>query len=103
MPITVDFSKIKDWDTFHAVFSEKMGFPDFYGKNMNAWIDCMSYIDDPDSGMSSVTVKSGESLDIVVLGTEAAIKSCPEIFQGLIECVAFVNQQIGRASCRERV
>lgn len=91
--VIVDFSKIKDWDTFHSMFSESMGFPGFYGKNMNAWIDCMSYIDDPDSGMSSVTVKPGESLEIVVLGTESAIKSCSEIFQIFIECTVIVNQR----------
>ena len=44
MEVTVDFSKIMDWDTFHSVFGKKMGFPDFYSKNMNAWIDCMSYV-----------------------------------------------------------
>lgn len=93
MEVTVNFSKISDWDTFHSVFSERMGFPDFYGKNMNAWIDCMSCIDDPDSGMSSVTVKPGESLEILVLGTEIAIKNCSEVFQGFIECAAFVNQR----------
>lgn len=70
-----------------------MGFPNFYGRNMNAWIDCMSSIDEPDDGMSTVTVNPGESLDIVVLGTEQGIASCPEIFQELLECTACVNQR----------
>jgi len=33
--------------------------PGFYRRNMNAWNDCMTYLDDPDSGMSSVTVEKG--------------------------------------------
>ncbi len=48
--------KITDWDSFHSVFKATFGFPDFYGRNMNAWNDCMTYLDDPESGMSSVTV-----------------------------------------------
>jgi len=30
-----------DWETFHDEFQEKMGFFDGYGRNMDAWIDCM--------------------------------------------------------------
>ncbi len=52
MEIVIDFKKIKDWKSFHDQFSEVMGFPNFYGENMNAWIDCMSYIDDTDAAMS---------------------------------------------------
>jgi len=101
--VTVDFAKITDWDTFHSVFSERMNFPNFYGKNINAWIDCMSYIDDPDSGMSSVTVKPNESLEIVVLGTEAATKHCSEVFQGFVECVASVNQRFVESNTKTRL
>ena len=93
MEVTIDFSKIQNWDTFHKVFSQVMGFPSFYGKNMDAWIDCMSYIDDPGAGMSAVTVGKNESLDINVLGTEDAFKHCLEIFQAFIECTGFVNQR----------
>ncbi len=53
----------------------------------------MSYIDDPDSGMSKVTVGSGESLDMVILGTEQALKKVPEVFVGFLEIVAAVNQR----------
>ena len=54
MDVAVDFNEIGDWDTFHEVFAKAMGFPEFYGRNNNAWIDCMSYIDDEDAGMSKV-------------------------------------------------
>ncbi|HET7831530.1 MAG TPA: barstar family protein [Gallionella sp.] len=93
MEITIDFSRIKDLSSFHSAFKETMGFPEFYGRNMDAWIDCMSCIDDPDAGMSAVTVKSDESLEIVLLSIETAIKSCPDVFQGFLKCVAFVNQR----------
>jgi RNAse (barnase) inhibitor barstar len=93
MEITVDFSKIKNKDTFHSLFSKIMGFPGFYRENWDAWIDCMSCIDAPEAGMSIMAVKSGESLEIIILGIEAAIKSCPEVFQEFVECIAFVNHR----------
>jgi hypothetical protein len=101
--VKIDFDKIKDWDTFHEVFAETMGFPDFYGKNNNAWIDCMSYIDDKEAGMSKIYVEPGERLDIVVSGTEKAIESTPEVFLGFMEIVADVNQRFIESGTQTRV
>lgn len=103
MEIKVDFSKIKNWETFHEVFSEIMGFPDFYGKNNNAWIDCMSYIDDKEAGMSKIIVEPGESLDIVVLGTEKAIEMASEVFLGFMEIVSDVNQRFIESGTQTRL
>lgn len=103
MKVTIDFTKIINWDDFHSSFSNLMGFPDFYGKNMNAWIDCMSYIDDPDSGMSKIVVRPDEHLDIVVIGTEKAFKICPEIFKEFLECASFVNQRFIESNVRTRI
>ncbi len=44
--VRLDCDRITDWESFHSLFAEVFGFPDFYGRNMNAWIDCMSYLDD---------------------------------------------------------
>ncbi len=103
MEVKVDFSKIKNWETFHEEFSEIMGFPDFYGKNNNAWIDCMSYIDDKEAGMSKIIVEPGESLDIVVLGTEKAIESAAEVFLGFMEIVSDVNQRFIESGTQTRL
>ena len=54
MVIALDTGRITDRDTFHTVFAEAFGFPDFYGRNMNAWIDCITCLDDPDAGMTTV-------------------------------------------------
>ena len=103
MQISIDFSKIVDWQSFHAQFKEKMGFPDFYGNNMNAWIDCMSSIDAPADGMSSVLVGKSTTSDIVVIHTEKALKTCPEVLQGLIECTAYVNLRFIDSSTATRL
>src|SRR3984957_5737806 len=58
--VKLDMRHITDWDTFHAVFAKAFGFPDFYGRNMNAWIDCMTDLDDLEGRMTSVHVEPGQ-------------------------------------------
>jgi len=89
--IQIDGSKITDWNSFHDHFSETLGFPGFYGRNMHAWNDCMTYLDDPEAGMTSVHVAPGEVLVICVSAVADFKKRCPDIFDALVECSAFVN------------
>ena len=103
MEIKIDFGKIENWNSFHEVFAKVMGFPDFYGKNNDAWIDCMSYIDDKDAGMSKITVMPGESLNIIVSGTERATETASEIFLGFMDIVAFVNQRFIESGTNTRL
>lgn len=89
--VYLDASKITDGASFHEEFARLMGFPDFYGGNMNAWNDCMSYIDCPDAKMSSVTIKPGQVLTLHIEGYSDLRKRCPEIVAEFLECSAFVN------------
>jgi hypothetical protein len=89
--VTIDTQRIVDWDTFHDVFSEALGFPDFYGRNMNAWIDCMTYLDDPESGMSRVHAPTGGVLTLQLQHVEDFSARCPILYAAIIERAAFVN------------
>ena len=89
--IKIDTRRITDWGTFHEAFAAALGFPDFYGRNMNAWIDCMSYVDEPGAGMSSVDVKPGEILVLQLEGVNEFATRCREQYDAVVECVAFVN------------
>ncbi len=89
--VRLDCGRITDWDSFHAVFAEVFGFPGFYGRNMNAWIDCMSYLDEPGAGMSAVGVPAGGVLTLQLDGVDEFAVRCPEQYAALIECAAFVN------------
>lgn len=89
--VRINADKITDFQTFHTVFAEAFGFPDFYGKNMNAWIDCLTYLDEPDAEMSTVHVLSGQSLTLVIDNAKSFKERCPDIFMALVECSAFVN------------
>ncbi len=69
-----------------------MGFPDFYGMNMDAWIDCLTYLDE-DDGMSRFHLAQGEVLQIEVTDTETFKARVPDVFDALVECCAFVNRR----------
>lgn len=87
----MDGSQIRDWQSFHAVFAEAFGFPSFYGRNMNAWIDCLTCLDDPDAGLTTVHVNGGGVLSLVVDNAGDFKQRCPEQFTALVECSGFVN------------
>lgn len=85
-------NQISDWESFHHLCKKEFGFPDFYGMNMNAWIDCLSYLDEND-GMSRFSLAKEEMLHIEVFDTEDFNFRLPEIFDALVECSAFVNRR----------
>lgn len=89
--VRIDTRRIVDWPSFHSVFAEALGFPAFYGRNMNAWIDCMTYVDDSDAGMSAVTVPPGEVLTLEIEDVHSFSLRCPEQFEVLVDSAAFVN------------
>jgi hypothetical protein len=88
--VSIKTEVIQDWTSFHEEFKRAMGFPDFYGMNMNAWIDCLTYLYDGD-GMSRFHLAAGEMLHIEVPDAKGFKSRVPEIFEALIDCTAFVN------------
>ncbi len=89
--VTIPVEKVSDWPSFHRIFQETLGFPTIYGRNMDAWIDCLTSVDMPDEGMSSVTVNHGGILILKIDNPFDFRKRCPEQYEALIECSAFVN------------
>lgn len=86
--IRIDGTRLRDWRSFHNAFAAAFGFPDFYGRNMDAWIDCMTSLDAPDDGMTTI---HGSVTDPVVLQLDNADAVPKDIFDALVECAAFVN------------
>lgn len=89
--ITIDCDQITDWESFHAVFAKAFGFPDFYGENMNAWVDCMSSLDTPEDGMTGVYCNRGETITLYLKHIAPLKRRCPEAHQALLDSTAFVN------------
>jgi hypothetical protein len=89
--VSVDCSKIRDWASFHDEFAKIFGFPGFYGRNMNAWIDCMTSLDAPEDGMSEVHAARGHVLTLELENVKPFRERNPDLFAAMIECSAFVN------------
>ena len=89
--LKVDTRRITDWCSFHEVFAEVFGFPDFYGRNMNAWIDCMSSLDDASAEMTKVHAPPGGVVVLELEHVDNFVKRCREQYEAIVECAAFVN------------
>jgi RNAse (barnase) inhibitor barstar len=89
--LKLDTRQIVDWTTFHGVFAKVFGFPGFYGCNMNAWIDCMTCLDDPPAQMTTIHAPTGGIVVLELEDVDAFARRCPEQYEALIECTAFVN------------
>ena len=89
--VRIDANEIVGADSFHTIFASAFGFPNFYGRNMDAWIDCLTYLDDVEAGMTSVHVAPGQCLPLVIDHAHEFKVRCPDLFAALVECAAFVN------------
>jgi Barstar (barnase inhibitor) len=78
---------------FHETFSRVFGFLEGYGRNMDAWIDCMGYLRDPDIRMTKFYVGKHETLTLLIRDYETLRDGAPKQWAGLIECSAVVNRR----------
>ncbi|MFH2046804.1 MAG: barstar family protein [Pseudomonadota bacterium] len=102
--IHLPFDIFKDEETFHAAFAKVMGFPDFYGSNWDAWIDCMSYIDDSEAGMSQVQVALGAQIEFVVSGYKFSRElDESDVFHNFCICSGFVNTRFKNSKSETRI
>lgn len=90
--IRLETTEIVDRSSFHEAFKELLGFPEWYGANMDAWIDCMSDLEDTKSSITQFKLSPGETLIIEVVGTESFAKRIPDVFAAFVACTASVNQ-----------
>jgi len=88
----LDGTQIRDWDSFHDQSARELGFPGFYGRNLNAWIDCLTYLDEGD-GMSRFKLGPGEVLEIELTDSQAVKSRAPEVLNALPDTVRFVNER----------
>ena len=94
MPLVrIPTSRITDWESFHRVFAETMGFPTFYGRNMSAWIDCMTSLDSPNDGMSKIHCVPPDVVVLQLEGAKTFREKHRELYDAVVECSAFVNHR----------
>ena len=76
----VDGRTLTDWMCFHDYFQKTFGFPGYYGRNMDAWNDCMSDFCYSEGLVSLHINNAGEFK-----------QENPEAYEALVECSAFIN------------
>jgi hypothetical protein len=88
----LDGAAIVDAASFHAESRRAFGFPDSYAANMDAWVDCLSYLRDED-GMSTFRLKPNEVLRIVVKNAETMRERAPDVLEEMAFCIIGVNER----------
>ena len=86
--VVVDCSRISDWESLHDVFADALGFPEYYGRNSSAWIDCMTW---PNEECSRVELADGETLTVHLKAAQTLKKRAPQLLTDILEMSAFVN------------
>ncbi|RJG03798.1 barstar family protein [Noviherbaspirillum sedimenti] len=90
--VLLDGATITDWPAFHAQCREAFGFPDFYGNNLDAWVDCLSYLRD-DDGMTRFHLAEEEVLEIEVTQADTLRQQAPDLLEELAFCIEGINER----------
>jgi RNAse (barnase) inhibitor barstar len=94
--IFVNGATIVSWPSFHDEFSRAFRFFDGYGRNREAWIDCMTDLHGPNA-LSGLRLPPGEPIEIVLNDSATMVKSHPEVFAELLRLVRYANNLYAEA------
>jgi len=86
--VVVDCTLIADWESLHDVFADALGFPEYYGRNSSAWIDCMTW---PNEECSSVSLDGDETFTVHLKSAQTLKERAPQLLTDILEMSAFVN------------
>jgi len=89
--MTFSLKSIRTIDQLHTLLKDSFGFPEFYGRNFPALVDCWSSLRYPSHEMSKLHLDSLEdSLEMTLID----MSSCTEeVVKTLISAVELVNQR----------
>jgi len=92
--VHLNTTAITDWPSYHAECRRALGFPDFYGANRDAWIDCMSSLREEDAaGTARVTLGLNAVLWLEVPDAQRWRARVLEIAAALWDDTAFANRR----------
>ena len=77
----INGQKITDWKPFHSELKKGMEFPNYYGENMDAWIDSTDEL--TEKKLTLLLIENGEILKA----------KKPKLYLTILECGAFVNHR----------
>ena len=73
----------------NQTMKDLLGFPDFYGMNWDAMIDCLSYMRQPETGMSNLTLENDEML---LINCKRLSKANFDL-KNFLDVIEFVNER----------
>jgi len=91
----IDGSVIVDWDSFHDEFQKQLGFFDGYGRNMDAWNDCMRdmYTNGEYKSLTKFDLSDGDTFTLVVVNTAQWKRNAEEVFSAFKGSASFCNAE----------
>ena len=95
--VKIEAKNIQDWESFFREFDRVFGFPEWFkpeNASMDGWIDFMSSLDDPEDNMTKIHCEKGKILTIQIENAADFKMRCPEQFNALVDCAAFVNWRL---------
>jgi hypothetical protein len=92
--VRINAAEIQDWSSFHAVFQQVFGFPDFYGHNLDAWNRLHDLLRRARRRTQPRFCKSrGGTLLLRLDQADEFQKRCPAQYAAFLDCSAFVNRR----------
>ncbi|MEY3445079.1 MAG: hypothetical protein RLZZ519_3360 [Bacteroidota bacterium] len=95
--VLVDLSGVESKAQLHSVLKNCLGFPDFYGANFYALIDCMSSFRYPEDEMTTIVLQEDEVLLMEIRNFSPEMK---DLVTMIVYAVQAVNE---RARSRGRI
>ncbi|WP_293000907.1 barstar family protein [Nevskia sp.] len=89
--VRIDGASIQDRASFHRAFAAAFSFPDYYGGNFDAWIDCMTDVVEARHEQSATVADAASSVVVVIEDADGFKRRCPDVWLAFLECAAVVN------------
>lgn len=89
--VAIDLTGATTTAEVHAILKRAFGFPDFYGANYAALVDCWSSLRYPSDGMSEVVLDSLE--DRLELRVKGLASRSEDVIRLLLSAIEAVNER----------
>jgi RNAse (barnase) inhibitor barstar len=92
--------QLTTWEEFHDECATTFGFPAFYGRNRDAWIDCLT---DIDGGLTKAECQTEADLLISIENSSTWVTQAPAMVTEFVQLVQDVNMRFKEAGLAKKV
>jgi len=86
--LEIDLAGVRESNEMHLLFKTVFGFPEFYGKNIHALIDCLSSLRYPEDNMTKIVLDKDE---VLLLKIKNLSRTAKVVLSDLIVAIENVN------------